>query len=147
MSDEYSVIVAGKVIDGFTVDQVKANVSKLFSLDGAKVSKLFSGKPIALRRGLSKERATKLRAALTNAGMLAVVKADKVVIAAPDKKPQASLAAVRDDIECPRCGHHQAFAKACKLCKMDLSLHILRLERREQMRKVRQQRQAQCANS
>jgi hypothetical protein len=64
--------------------------------------------------------------------------------AAPSEKPVAAPAASAEgeSIECPRCGHEQAFTTVCGFCKMDLTMHIRRLERRakvvDQIRKQRQ---------
>ena len=159
MSEAYSVVMTGKIIEGFDLDQVKANVSRLFKLNGEQLEKMFSGKPVTIRRGIDKEQAVRLRSALTKAGALAAVKtvrpaAEKVAPASRSNiAANAAPAAARQpasekepapdtrqqDICCPRCGHQQPFATSCGLCKMDLTLHIQRLRRKEQARAARRQ--------
>lgn len=150
MSETYSVVMTGKIADGFELAQVKANVSKLFKLSDGQVEKMFSGKPVAIRRGVEKEQALKLSAVLVKSGALAVVKASAPVAEQPKpkvvKEPQPKTKVVKEpqpkpsaggfspDINCPRCGHQQGFVTACGMCKMDMTLHIQRLKRKEQAR-------------
>jgi hypothetical protein len=152
-SETYSVVVTGKIAEGFELSQVKANVGKLFKLEGNQVEKLFSGKPVAVRRGVEKGQALKLRSALAKVGALAAVKVARVKAseeAAPVQSAiqksvtvEAPVVAQGDqnpaEINCPRCGHEQAFATACGSCKMDLTLHFQRLKRKEEMRAFRRQ--------
>jgi hypothetical protein len=290
MSETYSVVVTGKIIAGFDTAQVKANVGKALKLNDVQLDKVFCGKPVTIQRGISKQKANKLKAVLTTAGALAALKVYKVAVAdtkkpqasvpkvsvtkpvapsvgaktqevktqavksravkipvtktpvskapvtkAPLTKPQATKPSVTkpqvtkpqitkpqitktttttkptagiksvaskpspvvtpavtraqpsastsspstksvrkvaatqrvakataakpvakasigktaktEGLICPRCGHEQPLAKACGLCKMDLTLHIQRLKRREQVRKVRRQRRAGVAGS
>lgn len=151
MSASYSVAVTGKIVDGFELAQVKASVSKLFKLNGEQVEKIFSGKPVVIRRAVEKEQAVKLRSALVKVGALAVVKeaATQTVAEKPQQTVTAAPAAVvkegfRPDIHCPRCGHQQSFVTACGLCKMDLTLHIQRLKRKERARANRLKARAQA---
>ncbi|MFA7555239.1 MAG: hypothetical protein WCY88_13390 [Spongiibacteraceae bacterium] len=89
MSDAYSVVVTGKVASGFELAQVKNNVGKLFKLKEEQLEKLFSGKPVAIRRDLEKGQALKMRAALAKAGALAAVTISKPAITKnqPTKTP------------------------------------------------------------
>jgi hypothetical protein len=142
MSEKFSVVLTGKLADGFELPRVKSNIAQVFKLAPEKVEKLFRGKPVALKRGVDKAQAMKLRNALARAGALGLIKADVVnpqvtvetpAVEARAVKPEASPAIVQADISCPRCGHEQPRANSCSLCKMDLSLHLLRIKRREQM--------------
>jgi hypothetical protein len=99
MAETYSVVVTGDILDTFELEQVKLNVGKLFKLSDEKVEKLFAGKPVAIQRGVDKEKAIKVRAALTRAGAVSVVKLNQLIKAkseavkaktvkpAPRKKP------------------------------------------------------------
>lgn len=175
MSESYSVVMTGKVADGQDLDQVKANVGKLFRIGEDQLKRMFSGKPVAVRKGISLDQADKICAALLKAGAEAKVRSENklksaakpqstkpsavpqpvaepeqsapVAVAeapaAPRTKPEAVKPAVAGDftpdLECPRCGHEQAFTTQCGLCKMDLTLHIQRLRRREKARAVRRE--------
>ncbi|HEB28646.1 MAG TPA: hypothetical protein ENI05_12885 [Porticoccus sp.] len=149
-SERYSVVVSGKIAEGFELSQVKASVGTLFKLDEGRVEKLFSGKPVAIRRGVEKASALKLRSALAKVGAIAVIKVARATAEAVTNNTQPSEKRVEveaakpfdkltPDISCPRCGHEQPFITACGLCKMDLALHIQRLKRKQQMRDFRQQ--------
>ena len=143
MSETDSVVVTGKAIEGFSEQQMKAGVGKLFKLSAEQLEKVFSGKPVALRRGIEKEQALKICAALTKVGAVAAVKvsrppAAKTQAIEPAKVKPTAVANVGPDICCPRCGHEQPFVTACGLCKMDLALHIQRLKRKQQAREFRQ---------
>ena len=141
MSEKFSVVLTGKLADGFELPRVKNNIAQVFKLAPEKVEKLFSGKPVALKRGVDKTQAMKLRNALARAGALGVIKAEvspqvtveTPEVEAPAAKLEASPAIVEADLSCPRCGHEQPHANSCSLCKMDLSLHLLRIKRRVQM--------------
>ena len=155
MSEKFSVVLTGKLADGFELPQVKSNIAQVFKLAPEKVEKLFSGKPVALKRGIDKAQAMKLRNALARAGALGVIKADVLsprvtvetpAVEAPAAKLKASPAIVQTDINCPRCGHEQPHANSCSLCKMDLSLHLLRIKRREQVMANRHQRKNQAGS-
>jgi hypothetical protein len=145
----YSVIVSGKISEGFELSQVKANVGTLFKLDERGVQKLFSGKPVAIRRGIEKIDALKLSAALTRKGLITVIRVVRPVAnevasntAFSEKGIKAKAKPVDSftpDINCPRCGHEQPFVNSCSLCKMELTLHIQRLKRKQQIKHFRQQ--------
>lgn len=147
MSGAYSIVVNGEIADGFDLAQVKKTVAALFKLNDAQIEKVFSGKPVSIRRGIEKEQALKLRAALAKAGAVATVKRaaikpdksstpEKITPVSSDNNTVPVFAA---EISCPRCGHTQSFAQACGMCKMDFTLHIKRLERKAKMREFHQQ--------
>ncbi|MCF5622471.1 DUF805 domain-containing protein, partial [Pseudomonas syringae] len=48
----FKIMFEGQVRDGVEPDTAKANVAGLFKSDAAAVEKLFSGKPVTLKRGL-----------------------------------------------------------------------------------------------
>lgn len=145
MSEKFSVVLTGKLADGFELPEVMDNIAQVFKLAPEKVEKLFGGKPVALKRGVEKSQAMKLRNVLARAGALGVIKADAVEsevpaetsVAVVETEVPGNAAAVSGaslaDVTCPRCGHQQAHASSCGLCKMDLSLHLQRIKRREKM--------------
>lgn len=173
MSELFSVVMTGKIADGRNRDEVKASVAKLFKLNSAQLEKMFSGKPVAVRRDIDRLQADKICAALLQAGAEAKVKARVATATKPQAAPAPKAAASKPaavakpaaapkpgaaakakpaakpaaparaadqgTIECPRCGHEQPFTTQCGLCKMDLTLHIQRLEKREKARQVRRQ--------
>lgn len=79
----YSVIFRGDLEPGFTVADVKGNFARLFKVGPDTVEKLFSGRPLALKKGLSEGQAAQLQATLTRLGAQSVVRAEAPVHAPP----------------------------------------------------------------
>lgn len=59
-----------------------------------------------------------------------VASAARPAVATP---PAAEPVAIGDLITCPRCGHEQARSNSCSACRMDLRLHLQRLEKRARL--------------
>ena len=72
----YSVIFRGDLQPGYTVTDVKANFARLFKAGPDMVEKLFSGRPLALKKGLSEAQAGQLQATLTKLGAQSIVRAE-----------------------------------------------------------------------
>ena len=100
MSETYSVVVSGQLVEGFELHQVKVNMTQAFKLSEAQVDKLLCGKPVALKRGIEKNLAVKLSQRLQDLGVVSVIKAapsaekttadnSPVVKAAAASEPQA----------------------------------------------------------
>ncbi len=150
MSDKFSVVLSGNIADGFELSQVKGNIANVFKLPLEKVERLFTGKPVALKRGIGKAQAMKLRNVLARAGALGVIKADAVKLADAESVTVAAEVVqaepVNSNIICPRCAHKQPHTMTCGLCKMDLSLHIQRVKRREKINAKRHLLRSQAAS-
>ena len=83
MSDEkFNLVFKGELAKSFTLEQAKANLSKLFKISGPKLDALFSGKPVILKKNMDFDTASKYRVAIKKAGGLVHL----VEVAAP--KPQ-----------------------------------------------------------
>lgn len=91
MSETYSVVLTGSVLNDQPLEEVKAKVAEAFKLKAPQLDKLFSGKPVAIKRGLDKKQAVKLSARIQQLGAHVVIKAvaDKPVVpkAEPEQKP------------------------------------------------------------
>jgi len=75
----YEVTFSGEIQEGARLDEVKARVGKMFKADEVTIARLFSGKRIVIKKGLSAEAADKYSIAFTRAGAicdLALVSAD-----------------------------------------------------------------------
>lgn len=100
MSDKtYAIAFDGTLVEGAKLDQVKANVAKLFKAPLAKVEPLFCGKRIAIKRGLDKATALKYQVALRKCGAVtqvvdtaAAAKKKAQILAAKKKQAQAAAA-------------------------------------------------------
>ncbi|MFD1215030.1 MULTISPECIES: hypothetical protein [Microbulbifer] len=93
----YSVIFRGDLQPGFTVADVKANFGRLFKAGPAAVEKLFSGRPLAIKKKLTRDQAEQLKAKLAQLGALATVKAEgePAALATP-AEPSPSTASVSE---------------------------------------------------
>ncbi|WP_043317486.1 hypothetical protein [Microbulbifer sp. HZ11] len=81
----YSVIFRGDLEPGYTVADVKANFARLFKAGPDTVEKLFSGRPLAIKKGLSQAQAEQLQATLSRHGALSSLK--------PEGEPQQAAPA------------------------------------------------------
>ncbi|MCW8126959.1 hypothetical protein [Microbulbifer halophilus] len=79
----YSVIFRGDLVPGFTAADVKANLARLFKAGPETVEKLFSGRPLAIKKGLPEARAEQLQATLAKLGAQAALKAEGEAAAPP----------------------------------------------------------------
>lgn len=93
----YSVIFRGDLQPGYTVDDVKANFARLFKAGPETVEKLFSGRPLAIKKGLGKAQAEQLQATLVKLGAQSSVKAEgdspisaEAPAPAPSHSPEAA---------------------------------------------------------
>ena len=75
MSESYDIYFAGQIVDGFDDASVRKNVARLFKADEKTLTRLFSGKPQLLKRGVDKSTALKYKAALNKAGAVPLIRA------------------------------------------------------------------------
>ncbi|MBR9805500.1 hypothetical protein GYB62_03215 [bacterium] len=64
----FDIIFDGSIANGFDEATVRSNLGQLFKLDSQGVDKLFTGKAVALKRGVDRNTAAKYQAALSKAG-------------------------------------------------------------------------------
>lgn len=151
--ERFNIVFNGQVAAGFAPEQVKQSMASQFHLKDEQLETLFSGRPVVLKRGLSRAQAIKFRSLLAKVGALGLVREESPgegaatrmppnvpqaasEPAAPEKEPAAAAAGPDPEaIDCPRCGHNQAPTMACGLCKMDLRLHLQRLAKRQRLRR------------
>lgn len=69
----YAVIFAGRASPGEAIEQVKSRVASLLKLRPDQLATLFSGKRVAIRRGLSLAQAQKLKILFERTGALCVI--------------------------------------------------------------------------
>ncbi|WP_237066450.1 hypothetical protein [Microbulbifer guangxiensis] len=72
----YSVIFRGDLEPGFTVADVQANMARLFKAGPDTIEKLFSGRPLAIKKNLAEAQALQLQATLAKIGAQATVRAE-----------------------------------------------------------------------
>jgi hypothetical protein len=68
--ESYDVYFSGVLIKGSDPETVKRKVGAIFKLEGERLDRLFSGKPVPIKRGIDMDRAIKYRVAFRDAGGL-----------------------------------------------------------------------------
>jgi len=95
MSDElFEVAFSGQINAGAILSEVKAKVAKMFNADEAKLSLLFSGKRIVIKKNIDQPTAAKYRTALERAGAECEIRplsTDDEIVATPKEQPQATM--------------------------------------------------------
>ncbi|MCG7947229.1 MAG: hypothetical protein N0C84_12875 [Candidatus Thiodiazotropha taylori] len=86
--DNYDVYFSGALIKDSDPEKVKRKVGAMFKLEGERLERLFSGKPIPIKRGIDMDRAIKYRVAFRDAGGLV----DIVPAGEPPPKPKPPAA-------------------------------------------------------
>ena len=72
----YKVVYAGAIVDGFDEASVRKAFEEKLNIPSNKVARYFSGKPIVLKKGISKQKSESLKNKLESIGAEAVVLAD-----------------------------------------------------------------------
>ncbi|MGI3129873.1 hypothetical protein ACRSLK_05665 [Halopseudomonas pachastrellae] len=92
----FEVVFQGQVQPGAALDQVRANVGKLFQVSGSQLDALFSGRRIVIKQGLDQVAAEKYRIALERAGaQCSIVPMDEQATDAPPAAPEPSAPAAQ----------------------------------------------------
>lgn len=66
--ERFDLIFRGDIVLGQPLEEVKQRLQQLFKADAATIDRLFTGRPVALKRGLDAATADKYRRALHRAG-------------------------------------------------------------------------------
>jgi uncharacterized protein YbjQ (UPF0145 family) len=74
MSDHYKVIFEGTILPGKDIDSVKKKLMDLLNLDEMVMNRLFSGKPMVIRKNVDAETAENFRKAFETAGAICMIK-------------------------------------------------------------------------
>lgn len=89
----FSLTYSGGFREGFDAEAVKARVIELLGLNAAQQQRVFSGRQVVLRNGLSEDDAVRYCARLNAIGMAVDLRADATPPAAPPAPPAAAPAA------------------------------------------------------
>ncbi|MET1253721.1 hypothetical protein [Aliikangiella maris] len=71
---QYNVVFRGQTVKSLEIEQVKANLVKLFKSTPEAIERLFTGGEVVIRKDLDYAAAMKYQSALRNAGALALIK-------------------------------------------------------------------------
>ncbi len=72
--EQYDIFFSGQLIDGSDEAVARSKLAALFKLPLERVEHLFSGKPVAVKRGVDMDTAVKYRTAFRDAGALIEIK-------------------------------------------------------------------------
>lgn len=70
----YEIAFSGELAPGATLEQVEANLARLFQADAKRIALLFSGRRIVIKQNLDHESVEKYRQAMARAGAVAEVR-------------------------------------------------------------------------
>jgi len=80
---QYIIEFEGKIIPGWEIEEVKANLAKLLKADAHKLTLLFSGKRFVIKKNVDAQNAFRINDAFKNAG------ADLILTEMPGSRPAA----------------------------------------------------------
>ncbi|WP_181296732.1 hypothetical protein [Pseudomonas sp. Q2-TVG4-2] len=92
----YEIAFSGELAPGATLEQVEANLARLFQADAKRIAALFSGRRIVIKQDLDHASVEKYRQAMARAGAVAEVRpmpveVEEIVLAPPpDEAPAAA---------------------------------------------------------
>ncbi|MEW8508641.1 MAG: hypothetical protein AB2598_18270 [Candidatus Thiodiazotropha sp.] len=89
-ADSYDVYFSGAIIKDNDPAEVKRKIGAVFKLEGDKLERLFSGKPIPIKRGVDMDRAIKFRVTFRDAGGLVDIVPAGEPPPAPRPQPQTA---------------------------------------------------------
>lgn len=90
MAETYRLVFRGEVLEGQHRAVVKRRLSELLHLDDARVEKLFSGKPVLLKRGVDRDTAARYQAQFKQAGGRLRVQAEDASFAGGASSPASA---------------------------------------------------------
>jgi hypothetical protein len=93
----YQIVFRGKILGGFDREQVRANLSRLFKIDPARVDAMLDAPKTVLKTGVGKDAASRYQEALRQAGiMVAVMGESAATSASPPLGAPSTLATTRE---------------------------------------------------
>lgn len=86
---DYGVVFAGRLCEGVAPEEARANLARLLRIDdAARLDRLFSGKPVVIKKGLDATQARRYEQALRQAGVICELRrAAPAPAAAPPPAP------------------------------------------------------------
>ncbi len=116
-NERYTVLFSGRTDPEFDPADVRRSLGRLLNADEEGLARLFSGKPVAVKKKTDRRSAEKTVAVLRKIGALTRVTRHAVKRETPP--PQSSLADDNPFLEtmaCPSCGKEQELSGACIHC-------------------------------
>jgi hypothetical protein len=117
--ETYDVYFSGACLKTADPEEVKRKIGAMFKLEGEKLERLFSGKPMPIKRGVEMDQASRFRVAFRDAGALVdIVPAGQP---APDPAAKAAAAAARQRPATPEAAATEPAAQAASISGLTLA--------------------------
>jgi hypothetical protein len=101
----FQIVFRGKILGGFDREQVRANLSRLFKIEPARVDAMLDAPKTVLKTGLGKDAASRYQEALRQAGIMVAVMGESAPTAAPQSGGTPStMATTREIVPVPEPG-------------------------------------------
>lgn len=94
MADNHSIVFRGDILPGFSLEQVRGDLKTLFNLDEQRLAQLFSGRPLTIKKQLSREQAELFQKRMAAIGAQVSIRAES-----DSEQPASPMA--RDDTADP----------------------------------------------
>lgn len=96
-SATFEIVFRGDIVPGNTMVEVRDNLRELFKADDAQLAKLFSGRPVVIRRNLDEQSAQRYRQAMERAGAVVQVRRGDAAKASPQQGKQPAEDDISDE--------------------------------------------------
>ncbi len=93
MTERFSIFYAGQLLPGCERDTVRAGLGQLFKASEAQLDSLFSGDPVAVKRGCDRATAAKYQQAMREAGAEPIIRRESAVPTPPAEPATSSQGA------------------------------------------------------
>jgi len=143
----YKLVFSGDILPGNDPDETRARLVALLGVAPDKTERLFSGKPVVIKKGLDADAAQAYRRKLASMGIGVRVEAQEIVtpsgpreavasqpatpVAAPDTPLEPSLVEI-EEMQCPECGQSQPKRTLCMHCGVDMPRILAAREQQKQ---------------
>ncbi len=120
--ETYNVILSGEIATGREIGAVRKNLAEILKVSPATLDRLFSGRPLIIKKDVDQATAQKYVLAFGNAGVLcsmAPSRDSEGLPAAPLSRPENETLpdpGAEEEVTCPKCGRLQAKASECIGC-------------------------------
>ncbi len=98
MSDCYNVVFNGGVAEGHEKNEVKKRLASILKEDSATIDKIFSGKPLIIKRDADLATCEKIQKVFLSAGAIcSIKKSENQTASQPDTKAESSSQTIEND--------------------------------------------------
>jgi hypothetical protein len=99
MPDQFDIFFNGQILDDRDLDEVKAQVGKIFKVEGKKLERLFSGKATCIKAGVDAATASKYRKVFRDAGALVEIKSTADQTAQTQSATESAAAETKPEMQ------------------------------------------------